>query len=258
MKSTAALLARLADASLPSRAFESARWAGPPTLSISADDDYVEDETEVAAMLSDFGARGTFAINFSLLGTPGHLHTEGVRRVADKGHEIAVHLIEHVPSSDWSAAELDQAMGRSRAALKDMGVEISTLVYPYGVNNRSIRKVASRHYSCAPSAWPGVVTGRLNRYAVRRMAFGSYELRHHAMSDDPLAWLDRLHKRSGWLVAMLHSGAPTRKDGHAHRLSRLLQGAKDRGIQIQTVQAAFQSCLATTSTRQAAGDGQAA
>ncbi len=230
-----ALFSRLVESSLPLRKFEVARWAGPPTLSVVADDGYLEDAADVAPLLESFQVRGTFAICHGLLAKPGYVDTSSVKKLIAAGHEIASHMVDHVPSTRFSNKECLHAMLESKLRLMAMGAEVKTLVYPYGVNDRRTRKLAAQHYDQALGTWPGVTNCQFNAYAIRRMPFGSYEARRHPISNSPEPWLDHVVQHSSLLTVMLHSGAAGRAKDHTKRLTRLLDMAKNRRIHIRTV-----------------------
>jgi peptidoglycan/xylan/chitin deacetylase (PgdA/CDA1 family) len=228
---------------LPKQPIERALWAGEPTLSIVCDDGSQQDFDAVAPILESFSGLGTFAVTADLLGQPGHMHERHVAALAARGHEIASHFMRHKPAILLSQAQCIDEMVSSQRWLKTLGAHATTLAYPYGANARATRLLASRFYAQALTAWPGIVAGPANRYALRRLAFGAYDHPRWNVLAAPEVWLDRLLANRGWMIIMLHPGAAHRAKQHDAQLARLLQAAVARGIHLRTVASASETSL---------------
>ena len=239
-------LQRVAEALLPHRSFEKARWHAPATLSVVCDDGYLQDRTVIASLLESYGAKGTFAICSDLIGQPGYLGESDLADLIRRGHDIASHMQRHVSITTLNSATCLGEMQDSKDWLLARGAHTQTLVYPFGRNSRSTRARAAQHFSCAMSAWPGINVGAVNAFALRRFAFGSHESAQLPISSDPARWLDQTCANQGWLVVMLHSGDPQRVADHDQRVDRLLREAQSRGMHIKTVAAACAAGLIKT------------
>jgi peptidoglycan/xylan/chitin deacetylase (PgdA/CDA1 family) len=228
---------------LPLRSFERRAWTGPATLSVTADDGYQADLTELAPLLTTYGARGTFGICTSLIGKDRYLSEDELARLAAGGHEIASHMHHHVAMTDLDDTACEQDFLANEEWLRQRGLHATTLIYPFGRNSRRIREHSARHFSTALSAWPGINTGTVNAYALRRIGFGSHEHSRYPVATEPERWMDRLASDQGWMILMLHTGDPSRRPDEIARLDRLLNIAVSRGIQLRSVREAAEAGL---------------
>lgn len=207
-------------------------------LSVVCDDGSRPDLTEVAPILESHGARGTFAICSSYLIRPNYLDEAGVAELAARGHELASHLSSHTRASQLTSANLQAEIADNVALLTRLGGQVTTLAYPYGESDRRTRALAAQQFRQALSTWPGLVSGRINRYALRRVGFGSYEHPAWPVFNEPERWLDQLMADRSWLILMLHPGAANRAASHSAGLERLLSAAADRRLPVHTVEQA--------------------
>lgn len=67
------------------------------------------------------------------------------------GHEIASHTVSHYNLTKLSAARLEHELTTSAAALK-----ATTLVYPGGAHNATVRRAAAKHYRAARTCERGI------------------------------------------------------------------------------------------------------
>lgn len=229
---------RLAAELLPMRRFEAARWQGPATLSVTCDDGFARDYGTIAPLLEALGLRGSFAVCAELLGRPGYMSEAQVADLARRGHGIACHMLQHEPLPSLPPARLADALQQSRRWLGGFGAEGAALVYPYGASSRRVRALAVQHFQFAMSAWPGINVGRVNRFALQRVAFGSYEHPGFGVAADPQRWVEQLVRSSGWMILMLHSGHDAHGARQDAQLERLLLDAKARGVALEHAEVA--------------------
>ena len=229
-------LARANDEWFGPRDFEAARWVGAPVISIVCDDGCISDLLKVVPVLEAHRVPGVFAPVADWVGTSGHLSTADLRALARAGHEIASHMDQHAPLHRRPAHTWVAAFHASREALADAcGSDVKTLVFPHGHNSLAVRQAAMRHYDCAVTTWRGVNRGIFNRFAIRRMPFGSYL---QPADRNPLAYrfaLEDLMAHPGWLVWMLHSANPAHDHTQTARLHEMLSMAAGLGIKVLTV-----------------------
>lgn len=239
-------LQRVAEALLPKREFERGSWQGPPTLSVVCDDGYREDYTAIAPLLESFGAKGTFAICSELIGQPRFMREVDLGDLIARGHEIVSHMQRHASVTQMNPSTCVTEMQASKDWLLARGAQANGLVYPFGANCRQTRALAAQHFAWATSAWPGINAGRVNTFALRRFAFGSFENKAYPISLNPGRWLDQACLDSGWLIVMLHSGVARRVADHEQRLNTLLSEAQSRGMLIEPITNAVASGLVKT------------
>lgn len=229
-------LARANDEWFGPREFEAARWYGDPVISIVCDDGCLSDLSKVVPVLDAHRVQGVFAPVASWVGTSGHMSAADLRALARGGHEIASHLDHHEPLHRRPEHTWQEAFQSSRAALSDAcGTDVTTLVFPHGHNSLPVRQAALEHYDSALTTWRGFNRGVFNRYALRRVPFGS----HLAPADrDPLAHRQLINDvlaRPAWLIWMVHSANPSHDERQIDRLHAMLLLAAQLGIQVLTI-----------------------
>jgi len=232
------ILARLGDQLLPRRRFEAAQWSGRSALTLIFDDGRQSDIDRIVPILDAARVKGVFAPTTELLGTKGYFDPADLRNLAGAGHEVASHLDRHIPLIDRVHEDAEIGLRRSRDVLEDIvGLTIESVVYPFGANNRSVRATAAQVYRIGFSAWPGTTCGRFNRFAVRRIALGSFMPPGRDTDDYFESAMTRAAEDGRWLVLMVHSDAATDAEQHDASLFRLLEFAAEIGWPVRTVAA---------------------
>ena len=246
-----ARLAQLEEHILGLRDFETLPTPKHGALTIICDDGAAQD-IEVAEVLSEAGARGVFAVCPDLIGGQQLSSYSQLRRLQDAGHEIAFHGTIHVPFTHLGGRRgIADSVREGLCRLADEGLIPSTLVYPYGTHNRIVRAAVAPMFECAFTTLPGLNHGNVNRYAIRRIAFGAYGGSRRAEEQRYRTILERAAANKCWPVLMLHPGMPTHLEAHTAMLSRLLAYAKELGLSILTASAqlaALKSQMASVQT----------
>jgi hypothetical protein len=111
----------------------------------------------------------------------------------------------------------------------------TTLIYPFGRNNASVRKVMAPVFSCAFTTWFGINKGSINRYAIRRIPFGAYTGNYPATEAWYRSIIDNCAIGTSWPTLMLHPGASGHTDAHNVLLARILGYARERKLSVRTV-----------------------
>lgn len=229
-------LARANDEWFGPRDFEAARWCGDPVISIVCDDGPLSDLSKVVPVLDRHRVQGVFAPVASWVGLDGRLGADDLRALAAAGHEIASHLDDHEPLHRRPEHTWPGALRKSRAVLADAcGMDVTTLVFPHGHSSLAIRETTLDFYDCALTTWRGFNRGVFNRYAMRRMPFGS----HLAPADrSPQAhrlMLKEILARPGWLIWMVHSAHLSHDEHQTQCLHAMLSLASQLGIKVMTI-----------------------
>jgi peptidoglycan/xylan/chitin deacetylase (PgdA/CDA1 family) len=215
------------------RDFERLQVPSEAALTVICDDGQTED-LAVVDVLSRAGVHGVFAVSPELIGRPGFMSYAQLRLVRDAGHEIAFHGTRHDPFTGQQPASLQASLQTGMAQLADQGLVTTTLVYPYGANNRWVRAAVAPAFDCAFTTWSGLNQRVTNRYALRRVPFGAYAGRTPA----PEAWyrqcIERAAEGDCWPTLMLHPGVRTHTRSHNEMLGRLLAHARHCGVPVRT------------------------
>lgn len=99
---------------------------------------------------------------------PGVVDWHQLRRLADRGIEVASHGLTHERLNDLS--DVDDALRRSREMLQDrLGAQVSGIAYPYGLARERVRAAARRvgyRYGCVSE--PGRNDRTRDFFALRR------------------------------------------------------------------------------------------
>lgn len=153
------------------RRAESGRAAPPQPEAILTFDDGYRDVYRNAFPL--IRARGLGAVVFPVVGdlgragvvweesadrTPAELLTEAeAREMAQAGIEFGSHLMAHRRADRLGAAELDDQLARSKAALERLlGGQVLSLAYPFGAYNEEVVAAAARAgFRCAVTTEDG-------------------------------------------------------------------------------------------------------
>jgi peptidoglycan/xylan/chitin deacetylase (PgdA/CDA1 family) len=223
---------------LPLRDFERLQVPREPALTIVCDDGELKD-LDIVAVLEQHGVKGVFAVSPDLIGRPGFLGYEELRRIRTGGHEIAFHGTTHDPFTGFaSAASLRQAIdsGLAQMAAEGLG-RPTTLIYPFGRHNRSVRSTVADCFDSAFTTWFGLNQGRTNRYGIRRVPYGAYTGKLPGTETWYRELLDRCVSGGGWPTLMLHPSGEGHTDAHNTMLARLIGYARERGIAVRTVAA---------------------
>ncbi len=113
-------------------------------------DDAVTQDIRLIALLDKYGMKGTFNLNYGLLGSRNELIREGYRVNHNKisiedvkhvyeGHEIAGHTLTHPHLPMLSEAEIVREVEEDRLRLSELaGYEVVGFAYPYGISRENM------------------------------------------------------------------------------------------------------------------------
>lgn len=236
---------RLEERALPYRAFEREAWSGGPVISISCDDGVATDLEKIIPALDEFNVKASFAVCSQLIDTPGYLTRKDLAALSRAGHEAASHMDVHVPVTSRPPNEVGLAMLHSKDAIQSMTNTMPTsLVYPYGLNDRKVRSRAHQHFACGVTTWLGINNGIFNRYAIRRVPFGSFTKPGHNQFRHYERTLQAAIDGQAWLVWMIHSASQDHDAYQTECLRRLIDRALSAGAQIRPIREALLGCRA--------------
>lgn len=104
----------------------------PTVVSITFDDG-LDNQMAGAAVLQQYGLKGTFYINSGLVDSPGHMSLSDLQDLDAAGHEIAGHTTSHVPLTSTPPAEAVRQICLDRATLVGWGFQVRSFAYPFGL-----------------------------------------------------------------------------------------------------------------------------
>lgn len=106
-------------------------------------DDGHEGCAAAAEDLQERGWKASFFVISGFVGKPGFLDRAGVRRLADMGHAIGTHTVDHRPLPSRDYADILDQWTRSKAELEDItGREILSASVPGGYYDARVARAA--------------------------------------------------------------------------------------------------------------------
>lgn len=194
-----------------------------PLVSFTFDDVPASAYTNGAAILEQYGVRGTFYIASGICGTRDEhwrvIDRAQVRALCDSGHEIGCHTFSHVPVDRLDARTMDEECRRNGELLGELcpGTEVANFCYPFGrVSLPRKRQLEDRFDSCR-GIYQGINAGIVDLGLLRVI-----ELYDRTLTRDKLERVLReTRERNGWLVFYTHDVAkPPSWIGASPRLLR--------------------------------------
>jgi peptidoglycan/xylan/chitin deacetylase (PgdA/CDA1 family) len=183
------------------------RKADPqPLVSFTFDDAPVSSCREGAAILEEYGVRGTYYI---CAGGCGALSPSGPLASADdieallaRGHEIGCHTYSHPAVSTLSRRELAGEIDRNRAGLEGIcaGLVPRNFAFPYGDVSFGAKRYLERRFDSCRSSRFGLNIGTIDLGALR-----SWPLENASINRARIMKLvDETVRRQGWLIFNSH------------------------------------------------------
>ena len=138
---------------------------------LTFDDGYAGHFELVAPLLLRHRFTGTFFISSGLIGRPGYLTWEQLRKLVFLGMEIGSHGVSHRSLAGLSRAELEEELSGSKRRLEEeLGVPVRAIAAPGGSWNRAVSE-AVKHagYEAAWISTIGTNGAETNPLALRRV-----------------------------------------------------------------------------------------
>lgn len=136
--------------SMGTAAVGAARAQQPTVVSLTFDDGW-ESQWDAARLLEEHGFRGTFYVNSASLDSGRRLSTRQLVEMADSGHEIGGHTLDHMPLTKIDGAERLRQVCDDRVELtRRLGQPPRSFAYPYGAHDDDVmRAIEECGYSSA-------------------------------------------------------------------------------------------------------------
>ena len=109
----------------------------PLTVSLTFDDG-IANQMAAQQLLKKHGMVGTFYINSSSVGLPGHMTRANLETLKANGHEIGGHSVSHLSLISLSAGEANRQICMDRNTLLSWGFPVTSFAYPFSDFNPSV------------------------------------------------------------------------------------------------------------------------
>lgn len=199
-------LERIPSANLPLGRVESGAALGGCVTFISDDGG----AGEYAIYREMFAARGVPCCAALIAGTGVGRISTGAARTAEYlelqnsyGWEILNHSSTHKHLDREDEASLEFEINGAMQKLRSLGFDVRHMVYPYGLNNETVRRITAQKHGCAFSTAVGINRPPVHTYQLHRVPLGAYAGSNNSLQYYK-SWVDIAKATNGWLVFMLH------------------------------------------------------
>ncbi len=130
-------------------------------IDITFDDGFASDFEVAAPLLQARGMTATFFVCAGLLGEPGRLSADQVRRLRDAGMSIGSHGWAH---TNWRTMGDERALHQEVVQARDVlsqtlgGAPVDSVALPYGGYDRRVVHAATRTFSKVYTSDPGLAS----------------------------------------------------------------------------------------------------
>ena len=157
-----------------------------------------------------------------------YMNATQISQLYEEGWEIASHTSNHKDLTTLATDSLDNDLLQSYKGFGALGFDVSSLVYPYGANNRLVRDYTSRYYY---GAFEGEY--RLNTPKSDPLKLQRFHIANVHDFDYYKRVTDTYSDNFGWLVWTVHTGLNF-GDQQVDDLQQLLDYMCEQGIQTVT------------------------
>lgn len=207
-----------------------------PMVSFTFDDVPKSAATLGAAILEAHGARGTFYVIGSQVGTSSALWDmvdgEDVVALHRQGHEIACHTFSHKRACDLDEATLSAEIERNQHYLRslDSSIRIENFAYPFGYGSFVRKRQLKGVFRSCRSIVPGVNSGSVDLQFLRAMPLIDRRIDRDGIERA----FDQAETDNGWLIFYTHDVAdePSPYGCSPSLLNEALEAAARRKIPV--------------------------
>jgi len=172
------------------------------TVVLTFDDGYASHFEVVVPLLLRYHFSGTFFIAPLLVGKPGYVTWEQLRKLVFLGMEIGSHGLSHEPLTTLSGERLQRELTQSKRTLEtQLGITVRAIAAPRGFWNRAIADaVQQTGYEAAWVSTIGTNGPETNALALRRVVvrwpFSSQRVVSMVEGWQPAFWWAASHQRA--------------------------------------------------------------
>jgi peptidoglycan/xylan/chitin deacetylase (PgdA/CDA1 family) len=214
-----------------------------PMVSVTFDDVPDSAYRNGAAILEEFGWRGTFYVASGICGTRDEFwdvisHAD-VGALHRRGHEVGCHTFSHVPVATLDADALADEITRNHAMLRALcgDIALTNFCFPFGKVSLPRKLQLQARFDTCRSIYEGVNAGRIDLAMLRVI-----ELYDRTLTPEKLsAVLRETRERNGWLILYTHDVAekPSWIGCSPQRMRETLAAVRDAGLDVLTIRDAL-------------------
>lgn len=120
-----------------------------PYVSLTFDDGYKSQYTDMLPILEKYGLKGTFYVITGLIGAPHYLNEDQLKELYVRGHEIGSHTVSHPYLTTLKDKTIHWELERSKRFLAEKGISVKTFSYPYGDYLPRVGDICKKYYIAA-------------------------------------------------------------------------------------------------------------
>ncbi len=177
-----------------------------PLVSFTFDDVPESAYRNGAAVLEEYGLRGTFYIASGTCGTTDTywrvIGRDQVRDLHQRGHEIGCHTFSHRAVDDLNAHELTDECRRNFENLRDLcpDIQLTSFCYPFGCISLPRKLQLQKQFDTCRGIFEGVNSGVVDLALLKVI-----ELYDRTLSRDKLnRVLRQTRQTTGWIIFYAH------------------------------------------------------
>jgi len=199
-------------------------------VSFTFDDGETSDLAVIQEVFNPRRVTGTLGIILNRINYENnrYMHTSDLRELYNLGWEIASHTIDHDDLTTLDSHDLDHDLLKSHQGLQALGFNVSSLVYPYGANNKLVRSHTSKYYYGAFEGGYRLNTRHTNPFQLKRFHIAAaHNFNYYKRVTDSYS------NRHGWLVWAVHTNLDF-SEQQTDDMHQLLDYMCDQGIRVVT------------------------
>ncbi len=141
-------------------------------VSFTMDDGSIADYERMLPVFTRYNTVAVSAVIADKIGLPGYLTAQHLAEIQKAGWEIMSHTKTHPDLAKLDEQSVAYELQSSKNYLQSMGIDVRNLVYPYSSLNKTVYKLALRHYRSALS-WSGINRSPFCLHTLKRIPLGS-------------------------------------------------------------------------------------
>lgn len=208
-------------------------------VSLTFDDSYETDYTNVLPVLRQSGAVATHYTLAGFLGTPGRLTVEMLTALQQAGDEIASHTVNHGDLTTLSPDDLAYELATSRSFLEARGLgPVVGFASPFGSYNRAVLTAITGQYQSHRTVDVGYNSA--DDFDIYRLKVQTIQATTTIAEVE--AWAAQAAASRSWLILVYHAVAdppPDVYDTTPANLSAHLAAVARKGLPVLTVRDAL-------------------
>lgn len=182
-----------------------------PLITVTFDDGWESIYSQALPMLQSYGIPTTQYVLSGTADNVQYMNYAQMRKMAQAGHEIGCHSIDHADLTKLTQQQLDTQLRECKAVVgKELNMEIREFASPYGSTNPTTIDAIMRTYNSHRNTVGDIWNSPADDHDVNTRAnFKRYDiicvtLRRHTTPAQLQAAIDYAVKNNGWLVLNYH------------------------------------------------------